>query len=269
MPPRVSIVLRTCSRVHSLSHRPRMGGFQKPEVVLRCLRSLGRSMSAVVNFHDYLQLHIVDDASDTADVVTWKRALEQMGVQAEWSRTDSRTGRSSFDVATEIAEAQTADAIYFVEDDYLHYPEALGCVLASFKELQRASANGEIALTTYDCPDRYRRGPYPATIEFAGGRYWRTVRHTTGTFLVSRSTLQRHLGVYQKFGDYGRDPSVCEDTTINTVYRQIPCFSPIPTLTIHLQYDDTLPLMLPRDGWKALWDRMASDGGEAAQREAL
>lgn len=254
--PILDVVLRTCSRIHALSQRPRMAGLQKFDVVHRCLRSLGRSMTRVPGHQELLRLTVVDDASDREHVATWKALLRDLRLTANWVETDSRSGGSSFRTAIEAARAVQPNAVYFVEDDYLHYPEAIVRLLHGYAVLRGVTSQGEVALTTYDCPDRYIRTPYPSSIWFAGDRYWRTVRHTTGTFMISGKTLERHWELYAKFGQYGIDPSVNEDTTLNRVYSQIPCFSPIPTLSIHMQYQETLPLLLPAGSWRELWDAL-------------
>lgn len=261
---KVIVVLRTCARVHALTPRPRMAGLQKPEVVLRCLRSLLRSIELMPGHQDRVSIHVVDDASDSDCVDSWKREVESRAIEAQWSHIDSRSGDSSFGTAAEVARQSGSEACLFLEDDYLHFPESVPCMLHAYGELRGRAHDGHIALTPYDCPDRYLRTPYPSTIHHSAGRYWRTVRHTTGTFLVSRVVLERFWDVYQRFGDYVRDPTVCEESTINTVYAHIPCFAAVPTLAIHLQYEETVPLLLPSGGWKALWDEMATQAmGEA------
>jgi hypothetical protein len=254
--PILDVVLRTCSRVHALSPRPRMAGLQKVDVVQRCLRSLGRSMTMVPGHQELLRLTVIDDASDPEHVASWQAILRDLGLVATWIRTDSRSGATSFHAAIEAVRSVQPRAVYFVEDDYLHYQAAVERLLQAYDVLQMVTPRGEVAITPYDCPDRYTRTPYPSSIRFAVDRYWRTVRHTTGTFMISGATLQRHWELYTKFGQYGIDPQVNEDTTINLVYSQIPCFSPIPTLAIHLQYQETLPLLLPAGSWRELWDQM-------------
>ena len=255
--PRVCVVLRTCARVHSLTPRPRIMSIEKPELILRSLRSFCRSSRTVVGVQDRLELHVVDDASGPELVDLWQMEARNSDLPVQWHRIDSRAGAPSFDAAIDIALCSNCELVYFLEDDYLHYQESVPCLLESHSELRRAVPDGEIALTPYDCPDRYLRPPYPTTLRYAAERYWRTVRHTTGTFLVSKPTLEKHLPLYRRFATYGRDGTVSEDSTINHVYRDVPCYSPIPTLAIHLQYEETIPLVLPPGGWISLWTSLA------------
>lgn len=251
------IVLRTCARVHALSQRPRIAGIQKPELALRSLRSLCRSLTQNISLLQRLELHAIDDASDPLCVARWQEEAARAGLSFQWHMIDSRSGRASFDVAIDVALASACEAVYFLEDDYLHFQESMPCLLLSFEQLKAFGVGGDVALTPYDCPDRYCR-PYPSVLKFVGDRYWRTVRHTTGTFLVTRRILERHLPTYRRFAQYGREPGVSEDATINRVYGEIPCYSPIPSLAIHLQYETTIPLMLPHGGWAGLWNSLAA-----------
>lgn len=204
-----------------------------------------------------VHLHVIDDGSVPGDVDAWQRVLDCEQVAADWTQLAPEQGLPSLRVAFDVARKHCSDAIYFVEDDYLHYPNAIEAMLSGFETLRHLAHDMQVALTPYDCPDRYLRGVYPTTIEFASGRYWRTTRHTTGTFLVTRQTFEEHLQRYIDYSRYGADPSVNEDTTINLVYRTVPCFSPIPSLAIHLQYEETIPLLLPDGGWQKLWESVA------------
>lgn len=234
-----------------------MEGLLKCDVTLRCLTSLGKSITRLPGYGSLVRLTVVDDGSDPEHVGAWASVLLRQGIEATWMRVDRLAGQSSFGVAIAAASSTNSSLVYFVEDDYLHFPEAITVLMQGFAVLRSTVPDGQFAMTTYDCPDRYTRPPYQSTIWFAGGRYWRTVRHTTGTFAITGGLLQKYWAMYSKFADYGRDSSVSEDTTINRVYQCVPCFSPIPTLAIHLQYAETLPLLLPEGGWRGLWDSMA------------
>lgn len=251
----IDIILRTCSRVHALSHRPRLNGLGKREIVDRCVRSLGRSITA--SGMTNVRLYVIDDGSPSSDVDAWASTLAQCSIEARWILLEASPVSGSLRAAFDLARESQSELIYFVEDDYLHYPEAIGVMLRSFTQLRGLTPDAQVAITPYDCPDRYQRGVYPTTIEFSSGRYWRTTRHTTGTFMVPRQTFEMHLPRYLDYSRYGSDPGVSEDTSINLVYRNVPCFSPIPSLAIHLQYEDTIPLLLPDGGWQRLWDSVA------------
>lgn len=254
---RICIVLRTCARVHALSQSPRLADIKKPELILRSLRSLCQSLASDADLTPRLELHAVDDASDAALVTCWQEETANAGFPFHWHQIDSRAGSASFDVAIDVALASTSEAIYFLEDDYLHFEESVPRLIHSYTNLKSTVVGGEVAVTPYDCPDRYHR-PYPCVLQFVGDRYWRSIRHTTGSFLVSRHTLQKYLALYRRFAQYGRKLDVSEDNTINRVYSEVPCYSPIPSLAIHLQYESTIPLMLPHGGWLGLWHSLAT-----------
>jgi hypothetical protein len=86
-------------------------------------------------------------------------------------------------------EWDDGDLVYFVEDDYLHLPEALGTLIAAGNELPWAPY-----FTLYDCPDRYTRSDDAdggrARVFIGGGRHWRTVESTTHTFAARARVIR-------------------------------------------------------------------------------
>ena len=80
-------------------------------------------------------------------------------------------------------------------------------------------------------------------------RHWRTVANTTGTIGISKETLIKHWDKYEKFTKYGTDPQITEANTLNLVYEEHPCLSPVPSLAHHYQFEDTLSPFLPLDTW--------------------
>jgi hypothetical protein len=86
-------------------------------------------------------------------------------------------------------EWDDGDLVYFVEDDYLHLPEALETLIAAGNELPWAPY-----FTLYDCPDRYTRSDDAdggrARVFIGGGRHWRTVESTTHTFAARARVIR-------------------------------------------------------------------------------
>jgi hypothetical protein len=81
------------------------------------------------------------------------------------------------------------DLVYFVEDDYLHLPNALETLIAAAEELPWAPY-----FTLYDCPDRYTRSDDAdggrARVFIGGRHHWRTVESTTHTFAARVSVIR-------------------------------------------------------------------------------
>ena len=139
----------------------------------------------------------------------------------------------------EYAEANCKNQlIFFIEDDYLFEESAIyECYKAAIQA--KIIFNKDICAHPVDYPDRYR-DLYPSWIIAGEKRHWRTIKHTTGTFLISHNILIDQWEHYKNFTKIGITPGITEDITINKVYETYPCISPIPTLAEHYQEEFTL-----------------------------
>jgi len=255
---RFDILFRSCSRVQAVTGRPRLLNITKREVVLRCLHSVVQAIRHChLHYPVELKLVVIDDHSDPDVVRTIEALLATAPIPAELRPLQGTGNGRSLQENYEYARAHCSDLIYFCEDDYLHAPEAITEMLQTYDQLAPEFPNG-LAMHPYDCPDRYLNpfphGQYPANLYLGSRRYWRTVMHTTGTFVISHRILCEHWQHYMTFTRYGIDPTVSEDNSINLVYRTVPCLSPLPSLAVHLQYVQTLPHFVD---WQAWWEAAA------------
>jgi hypothetical protein len=251
--PALDLLFRSCARVYSVHGAARPVEGAKGEILLTCLASLLASAKAA-RHEGPLRLTVLDDHSDAEVLEQVRRLLSQAPFEARLRTIEGTGNGASIEACFRYAKAECPGLIYFVEDDYLHCREAIGALVAAHAECS-AGVGREVALFPCDHPDRYR-AIYPSSIVFAAGRHWRTVQHTTGTHFISRATLEKHWPLYLRFARYGIDPEVNEDNSINRVYLETPCFSPIPTLAVHLESNG----LSPGVDWKAWW--------QEARREA-
>jgi hypothetical protein len=224
----------------------------KSEIILTCLNSLMASLNDAKGRLPQLEasIHVIDDHSDETCVRGILHLLNTCPFETSMQRLDTKTGNGASLAATyDYARKEARDLIYFVEDDYLHSPSALFELLDAHARLN-ARFSQSVILFPCDYPDRYAE-PYPTLITLGCARYWRSVLHTTGTLFVARETLEKYWEVFLRFAQYGIDPGVNEDNTINRIYRETPCFSPIPSLTVHMASPES---MSPFIDWKAGWE---------------
>lgn len=94
----------------------------------------------------------------------------------------SRSNEGSLMECYRLADSSRADVVYFVEDDYIHLPDAVGRIAKAAKRFG--------IVTGYEHPDRYTRmDDITRGKDFIGyyqGRHWRTVESTCLTFAVSK-----------------------------------------------------------------------------------
>ena len=251
----LDILFHSCARVNAFCGSPRFIQQPKSELIQRCLRSLVNSLNLAIAppVHPSLapltiRLTILDDASDPACLAELETILDQTPIPTQILPITGRGNRDSLHSNYAYGRDRCPELIYFVEDDYLHAPEAMRSLLESYGMLQQ-QVGGPIILHPCDYPDRYRR-PYPATVLLGSDRHWRTVLHTTGTFLLHRQTLLTYWQNYSAFAERCVVPGPAEEGTINAVYQQVPCFSPLPSVAIHFQDETTLP---PFIDWRKWW----------------
>lgn len=195
-----------------------------------------------------IQVTVIDDHSDEQCINAIKNELRESNLPTSFIPLDGSGNAASLLYNFNHAKAHCTDLIYFVEDDHLHGPTAIAEMVDAYNNL-KGRFQGEVAIFPCDCPDRYR-DPYQSLILLSPARYWRTVLNTTATFLISHAVLQRFWGIYRAFADYGTNPSITEDSTINQIYRQVPCLSPMPALAMHL-HDG---LISPFTNWQEWWE---------------
>lgn len=246
------LIFRSCSVVNSVHGTTRPVPFDKAALIAGCLESLLISIRAATQagFPGEFRLTVIDDHSSDECVHAIRSLLGTAPFRTELVSLQSRGNAASLLACYEHARAEAPDLIYFVEDDYLHASSAIPEMLDAYLTFQK-QLNREVVIFPCDHPDRYR-DPYPSMILAGRNRPWRSVLQTSGTFLLHRSTLDKYWPTYRRFADYGLDPAIKEDSTINLIYREVPCFSPLPSLTVHLQDEKSLS---PYVDWKSWWPK--------------
>jgi hypothetical protein len=103
----------------------------------------------------------------------------------------------TFSLQVDLLTRQTeANYVYFAEDDYFYFPEAL----ENMVNFMRANVDVDF-VTPYDHPDSYytssRRERH--LVRPFGDRYWRTASSTCLTFLTSRKNLLRTESLFRSY----------------------------------------------------------------------
>jgi len=249
------IILRSCARVDILlqGDRERFIGVKKSELILRCVNSVIRSIQhAQENGVDAkISLVVLDDHSMPEFVEQLKTLLATCPCPTKYVALQGTGVGASLKEAYELGR-KSEDVIYFAADDYLHEQSAILEIIQSFARLS-ATMDSEIALFPSDYPESYRT-VIPATIMLGSHRHWRGIGGSTGADVISVRTLNKYWDIYMAFTEYGTSADITEDTTINKIYKEIPCFAPIPSLSVHFQHYETLS---PYFDWKKWWEASA------------
>ncbi len=113
---------------------------------------------------------------------------------------------ATFSLQIDLLTNQTeASYVYFAEDDYFYFPDALETMI----EFMRAHQDVDF-VTPYDHPDSY----YTSSrferhlVRPFRDRYWRTASSTCLTFLTSRETLVRTRSIFRTYNRGNWDCSI-------------------------------------------------------------
>lgn len=159
-----------------------------------------------------------------------------------------------------LETAKDDDIFYFIEDDYLHLPEASGAL--------EEGLNYFDYVTLYDHPDKYKLhdgpiNPYAKRNKFSEGtevvagptQWWRTSNSTTMTFAVKGKTLKDDADIwsitktakkdfdFDNFCVITKQPIMAKTRYIKQIPRRIQFWSKpkrylgvsIPGLALHLE----------------------------------
>lgn len=224
--------------------------YSKKEMVRRCATSLFSALEDVD-----ANLTIVDDHSSDDTL----RLLETHG---ELIHLEGNGNNASLQKVFELAKASTADAVYLVEDDYLHFPYAVSEMLETWEMFVPLIGTPDICMDLVDCPYNYCRPKDGSQCQIVGGvnRAWRTNVHTGGTFCTTPAVINKHWEAFDCLSKYW--PHVDENATWNRVWeKHVPLFTPLIPLAYHLSARH------PYHPFDELWE--ASKGENHARLRAV
>lgn len=215
-----------------------------------CLRNFLMAFRRIGGAHFHL-IHDGEPREEIFQMVKWVGSIEtlpQVGNSATFWR------------ALDLALNVPADAlIYFVEDDYLHLPEAL---------VKLAECRGALDvdyITLYDHPVRYMPNYPPGRdlplrkdeIYISGTHHWRTVESSCMTFAATASVLREDAWI---FDEHVRQKDIPQDRELFRhlqglgPYEDSPkprtLIGPIPSLATHLEE----PWLAPNVDWARVAD---------------
>jgi hypothetical protein len=249
------IILRSCASVNVLlqGDRDRFIGVKKSELILRCINSVIHSIkyAQTNNVTTEISLTILDDHSEPEFVEDLEKLLETCPCHAKYVSLQGTGVGASLQEAYELGRS-CKDIIYFAADDYLHEESAVLEIIESFARLS-ATMGSEVAIFPSDYPPNYRT-VVPSTVMLGSHRHWRAVGGSTGADVISVNTLKKYWDIYMAFTKYGTSPDITEKTTINHIFKEVPCFTPLPSLSVHFQHYETLS---PYFDWEKWWDASA------------
>ncbi|OBG55031.1 MULTISPECIES: glycosyltransferase [unclassified Mycobacterium] len=235
-------------------------GAPKSEIMLRCTQSL---VTAINRADADVILRVFDDHSSPDVVATLHRILEKCEQRVEFVPLEERGYNASCLTSFSRARDDGRDVVYLVEDDYLHTASAIQEMVEAHELFREKFGGQEVALHPYDDPKNYWGMIFSQEnwrVLYGTRRHWRTNTHTTNTCWVEIETLRRNWALFERLARYSSTPygqanHIFEASTINKIWReQVALFTPIPSLALHLQYEEHRDPFL---NWKDWWEAAA------------
>jgi len=256
----LNIFLRTCSKVKLWKqNKERIFGADKDEYALRSLNSILNSIQYFKsNFkHINIKISVIDDNSEKCflkkiDVLLKKFNIHSEIIHLEKNNTFDMNIDSNFESLKNcflLAKKNSEDLIYFVEDDYIHDEISIAEMIGTYERIA-SQLNKEILLCPADYPYLYADCT-PTYLLLGNKRHWRKTEQSLGTFLISKKNLNLYWENLMKFASGKDDPA---ELALHDIYNKEPCFSPIPSLTIHCANINSIYGISPNINWKKLWE---------------
>jgi len=149
----------------------------------------------------------------------------------------------------ELVKDNDEDIVYFVEDDYIHTNDSVLEMLFTYEKIS-SMLNSEIFLLPSDYPFLYTKNN--STKIFLGHKkHWRLVDESLVTFMTSAKIILNHMDALMTMATKWEDPW---EKPLHDIYKIVPCFSPIPSLSMHCSNINSAFGLPPNIDWKSLWD---------------
>lgn len=256
----LDIIVRTCATASvpafgSVSLR-RICGDDRSLMIRKCITSLVQSINDCD--HD-ITLTVLDDHSGEEFLVMMRRILESCNKPYKIvSLQEKGFNHSAYQQFLYAKNAR--ELAYTVEDDYLHAKDAIKEMVYAYYHFKMKVGENAVAIYPFDCNHRYQNGhERPCRIFYRNNRYWRTNLSSANTLFTHAEVFRKHFSVFESLAlEYPRKD---ESDTINTLYANmvdvsgpVTLFTPIPSLAVHLTYEEPLEITTKMFDWRGVWD---------------
>ena len=239
---------------------------EKKEYTFRSLRSICRNLSSIKKkfngFKTYLK--IIDDKSneEIIDQLINICSNENVNFDIEKLDNDKYSKKLNFKDNSRMishnchimqskyfALKENYDLIYFVEDDYIHTENAFEEMIFSYQKFS-SQIESDLILCPSDYPYLYQK--FENTHILMGHqKHWRQVEESLCTYLLSKNTLKKYWNYFEDMFLNNYDPY---EKPLHDLYKKVYCFSPMPSIAIHLTNINSIYGLSPQIDWKKLWD---------------
>ena len=263
------IIFRSFTNENSLlsQNKKRLFGKDKKEYTFRSLNSITQNILNLKNEFDNFNVNliIIDDNSNQSTLTKFKEICSNKNISFSIKNLDTNkyvskmkfknnnrmiAHNSHIYESKNIAINSNYDLIYFVEDDYIHEHDALVEMVFTYQKIS-SQLNEEIVLCPTDYPYLYINSEYTNNL-IGHKKHWRNVNQSLCTYLISNKTLKKFWSYYEDMFLNNYDPY---EKPLHDLYKKIKCFSPMPSLSIHLTNVNSIYGLSPLKDWISMWDK--------------
>ena len=262
------IIFRSFTNENKLlsQNKKRIFEKEKKEYTFRSLNSLCKSIKNVKkeikNFK--IQLKIIDDNSNRNVLKKIENICKLNNVNYELSNLNVNLYKKEFKfknnkrmedhnshifASKEYAKKSNCDLIYIVEDDYLHSPNALTEMIFTYQKFSTIH-NKDIILCPSDYPYLYSKNQ-PTNIIIGHKIHWRNVKESLCTYMISKKILKSSWSYYYDMMINNYDPY---EKPLHKLYKKYSCYSPIPSLALHVTNINSVYGLSPGIDYKKFWE---------------
>jgi len=264
----LKIIVRTCtSELIMDQNKRRIFDNEKNEYTFRTLRSLIKSINkaSLVFKNIKFDLIVTDTNSPKEDINKIQEILNKSNIENKFKSIDLNSFKdkiksgyskakfsnmANFYTSLMIAHEESADIIYFVEDDYLHSEIAITEMIFAYEKFSTIFSK-DLVLLPSDYPYLYTKDD--ATKIYLGEKYhWRLVSESLVTFMTSKRVIAENYKNLEKMGIEWIDPW---EKPLHDIYDSNPCLSPVPSLAVHCANINSVFGISPFVDLKELWEK--------------
>ena len=263
------VVFRSFTNENKLlsQNKKRIFECEKKEYTLRSLVSICRNINNIKkefkNFNVFLKIiddnskkNIIDQINEICIKYKISFEISNLDISKYEERMNFRNNQrmlahnSHIIQSKEFALKSDFDLLYFVEDDYIHEDDALIEMIYTYQKIA-SQLKDELVLCSTDYPYLYVEAEN--TRNFIGfKKHWRLINQSLCTYLISKQTLQKYWAYYEDMFLNNYDPY---EKPLHELYKKINCFSPMPSLSLHLANINSIYGLSPLKDWVKIWNK--------------
>jgi hypothetical protein len=269
----LTIIFRSCTNVHMLTqNKKRLFDEDKSEYTFRSLNSVVAALDLAKKNFPNIKFDIVvidhnsksDDLKQITKIVNktnsknsiislsvsdFTNNIKKINAKNESVTKNQLSNMANIHKSLLVAENQSEDLIYFVEDDYLHKKDAITEMIYTYERIS-SQLNQEIILCPADYPYLYTKIE-PSNIFLGANKHWRKIDETLCTFLTSKIILKKYWNNFVSMCQFEHYPF---EQPLHEIYKLEYCLSPIPSLALHCTNTNSIFGLSPNTDWEEIWE---------------